>query len=108
MTMADAKEMVCPNCGAALEESPRCPACGLTLEGKRLFDPKHFHWLGALFSGLAPITLSAVNWGRVGRTRERNLWLILGFAGFALLVGVLNVMPREAATPLGLAVGGGI
>ena len=105
--MADLPELTCPSCGAALTESPRCPSCGLSLEGKRLFDPRHFHWLGVLLSGLVPITMSAVNWGRVGRTRERNLWLILGFLGFLLLFSLLGALP-EGARFLGIAVSAGI
>lgn len=105
--MADLPKLTCPSCGAALTESPRCPSCGLSLEGKGLFDPKHFHWLGVLFSGLTPIIMSAANWGRVGRTRERNLWLVLGFLGFVLLFTLLRALP-PSMTFLGLGVSAGI
>src|SRR5262245_21095224 len=101
------REIACPSCGAELTEDPRCATCGLSLEGKRLFDPRHFHWLGLLLSALVPVTMSAINWGRVGRTRERNLWLILGFGGFVLLLSLLSALPKSAAF-LGWGVSGGI
>jgi tetratricopeptide (TPR) repeat protein len=61
-----------------------------------------------LFSALVPITMSALNWGRVGRTRERNLWLTLGFAGSVLLFWLLSALPRSVALPGQLGASAGI
>jgi len=52
--------------------------------------------------------MSALNWGRVGRTRERNLWLSLGFAGSVLLFWLLSLLPRSVALPAQLGASAGI
>lgn len=60
-----------------------------SLEEARFYDPKRFHLLGVLFSGLVPIAMASANWGQMGETRKRWLWLVLGLAAYAaLLVGV--------------------
>lgn len=64
-----------------------------TLEGKRFYDPKHFHALGVLFSGLVPIWMSAANWGQLGKARTRWLWLLGGLAAYAALFVAVRVKP---------------
>lgn len=89
---------MCPRCHTALPpDGTACPSCGFQLDGKRFYDPKHYHWLGVLFSALVPISMASANWGQLGDTRRRLLWLLLGFAGFSLLFLVLSWLPRPIA-----------
>jgi tetratricopeptide (TPR) repeat protein len=68
-----------------------------SLEMKRLYDPKHFHWLGVLFSGLVPIALASANWGQVGERRKRWLWLLLGLAGYTAVFIAVRLRPTPSA-----------
>jgi hypothetical protein len=69
----------------------RCPACGHGFAGVRLYDPKHFAWLGVLFSGLVPVFMSASNWGKVGKTKTKWRCLGAGFIGFTALFAILGL-----------------
>jgi tetratricopeptide (TPR) repeat protein len=78
------------------QESTSCPACGFTLTGVRLYNPKDFVWLGLLFSALFPIFMAGANWGKLGRTRTKWLCLGSGLLGFACVFGFLHFLPQAA------------
>lgn len=91
---AEKGESRCPRCSAVLPaESQGCNSCGYTLIGVSLYNPKHFVWLAFLLSAMVPIYLAASNWGKIGMTRTKHLWLGLGFLGFVLLFTVLALLP---------------
>lgn len=93
------EESWCPSCNAGLaDESQRCTSCGYSLAGLRVYNPKHFIWLAFLFSAMVPIYLAASNWGKIGRTRTKRLWLGLGFVGFALMFTSLLYYETLAAS----------
>jgi tetratricopeptide (TPR) repeat protein len=72
----------------------------------RVYDPKHFVWLGLVFSAMVPIYLAASNWGKVGQSRTKRRWLGLGFVGFVLLLPALTILPGgELGDLAGKAIG---
>jgi len=86
--------MPCMKCKAAVSHADHgCPACGYTLEGVRLYNPKHFLLLALLLTAMVPIFLAASNWGRIGKTGRRNRWLLIAFVCFILFFGVLILLP---------------
>jgi len=104
-TERTAAELHCPRCSSALpEEFERCDGCGYTLVGVKLYKPTHFLWLALLFSGLVPITLAAMNFGRLGQRRAKWRWLGLGFLGFASLFAGLMLFP-DVGSGIGKLVG---
>ena len=95
-----AGSMHCIKCRAAVSnEGHFCPACGYTLEGISLYNPKHFFLLAALLSGLVPIFLAASNWNRIGDSTRGRYCLLIGFVGFMALFGLLILLP-DRVNPL--------
>jgi tetratricopeptide (TPR) repeat protein len=88
----------CPVCEHPATPIPRCVVCGYEPAAVRLYNPKHFPILAALFSGLIPLWMAAANWKRLGREDLRRRALgygILGymavFAGLFLLAGFVTM-----------------
>ena len=93
------KIMFCLKCGAELPlGSKQCSECGLTLDGVKLYDPKHFPFLAILFSAMVPIYLSASNWGRLGNPQRKRKLLVIGFAGLLVFSTVLMLLPFSASS----------
>jgi hypothetical protein len=79
-------------CGAPAATPPsRCTACGHGFAGLRLYDPKHFVWLGVVFCALVPLFMSASNWGKLGKTKTKWRCLGAGFMGFTALFTILTL-----------------
>jgi tetratricopeptide (TPR) repeat protein len=68
------------------------------LIGVRFYRPNSFIWLSLLLSAMVPIYLSASNWGKLGKTRTKWLWLGGGIILFALLFAVLWYLPDSSQT----------
>ena len=81
-----ADNISCIKCNESVpDESRFCPACGYSVEGVSLYNPKNFPILAALLSGIVPIFLAASNWKRIGDNARGRYWLLIGFAGFVVL-----------------------
>ena len=55
--------------------------------------PKHYTWQAMLFSFLVPAYEAATNWGRVGDTKRKQLWLWGSILGMTALVIALSACP---------------
>lgn len=87
-------EIHCLKCKAAVSSKEQgCTACGYSLEGVSLYNPKHFLLLAFLLSGMVPVFLVASNWGRIGDTTRKRRWLFMGFAGYVALFSALILLP---------------
>src|SRR5262245_39381373 len=94
--VAQSEAAACPRCKAALTpESHQCDGCGYTLDGVRLYNPKHFIWLALLFSALVPIYMAASNWGRLGEPKKKWQWVGFGFLGLTVLFTPATLAPRH-------------
>src|SRR5262245_10933182 len=101
-TPAKTEGTTCPLCDAALpDEGDRCPRCGQTLVGTRLYNPKHFVWLAPLLSMMVPVYLAASNWGRLGKTRTKWQVLGLGFLGLISMFVGLSFLPDSGGRAAG-------
>lgn len=84
----------CLKCRVAVSvEGHGCTACGYTLEGVRLYDPKHFVLLTFLLTAMVPIFLAASNWGRTGDGARKRRWLMIGFVCYLIFFGAVIVLP---------------
>jgi tetratricopeptide (TPR) repeat protein len=95
----ECEDDICPRCRTKLvTQDERCTSCGYNLIGVRFFSPNSFLWLSLFLSAMVPIYLSASNWGKIGKTRTKWLWLGGGFVFFVLLFAVLMYLPDSSHT----------
>jgi hypothetical protein len=65
---------------------------------KKLFNPGHFVWMSFFFSFYPAGIMYAVNWGRLGDPKKRNILLAAYTAGFAAFITLAIIIPWKWTT----------
>ena len=93
-TKSSAESKRCLRCKEVVSgQEHGCSACGYSLEGTKLYNPKHFVLLSLFFTGMVPIFLAASNWGRLGDLPRKRRWLWFGLAGYMVIFGAAMLLP---------------
>ena len=96
MALFEDPHLDCPKCDSPLQsDSAGDPACGCDLTCVRLYDPKHYFWLAFLVSAIFPIFMAASNWGRLGKTKTKHLYLGATFLACTFVSGLHAMFPSS-------------
>jgi hypothetical protein len=77
---------------------------------RKLWNPKSFIWMSVFFSFLPSAILYSLNYGRLGNTKKRNIYLVTSIFMFAIMISLGIFIEVSALKTLfyGLNIGLGI